>query len=151
MGTGLSQEQKVILRAILDLGNQHQVASISRICERLGIGYARVGYCTRRWISPVTRRKSIWRSLRRLQKRGLIQSLGRGLWNEERWVATNKMGVDIGKKIAVVRPGVVDRLRVARTPKYCSLCGRPINPGESYWNRKRSWRRYSVPVCERCG
>lgn len=90
MGTGLSQEQKVILRVILDLGNQHQVASISRICEQLGIGYARVGYCTRRWRVPnTTRRKSIWRSLRRLEKRGLIRSLGRGLWNEERWVATN--------------------------------------------------------------
>jgi len=82
MGTGLSQE-------LLDLGNQNCVANISQICEQIGIGYARVGYCTRRWISPNTRRKSIWRSLRRLEKRGLIQSLGRGLRNEERWVSTS--------------------------------------------------------------
>lgn len=57
----------------------------------------------------------------------------------------------MARKIEVVRPGVIDRLRVARTPKHCSLCGRPINPGESYWDRKRSWRRYSVPVCLMCG
>lgn len=57
----------------------------------------------------------------------------------------------MARKIEVVRPGVVDRLRVARTPKSCSLCGQQIKPGESYWQRKRSWQRYSVPVCERCG
>lgn len=56
----------------------------------------------------------------------------------------------MSKKIEVARPGVVDRLRTARTPKHCSLCGRAINPGESYWQRKRCWRRYAVPVCERC-
>jgi len=58
--------------------------------------------------------------------------------------------VTMVKKIEVVRPGVVDRLRIARTLKYCSLCGRLIAPGENYWQRKRSWRRYAVPVCDRC-
>ena len=30
----------------------------------------------------------------------------------------------VARKVEVVRPGVVDQLRVARAPKYCSLCGR---------------------------
>ena len=54
-------------------------------------------------------------------------------------------------EIKVASPGVVLRKRVARKPKHCSLCGRLISPGESYWDKKRSWERYSVPVCERCG
>jgi len=54
------------------------------------------------------------------------------------------------EKVEVFRPGVVDRLRTARTPKYCSLCGRLVEPGESYWQRKRGWQRYAMAVCERC-
>jgi len=33
----------------------------------------------------------------------------------------------MSKRIEVARPGVVYRLHKARTPKYCSLCGRPIS------------------------
>ncbi len=71
-----------------------------------------------------------------------------------RWLKENVSPIwrlRMPKKIEVMRPGVVDRLRTARTAKHCSLCGRPINPGESYWQRKRSWRRCAVPVSERCG
>lgn len=57
----------------------------------------------------------------------------------------------MASEIKVSRPGVVDRLRKARTPKHCSLCGQQISPGEDYWSRKRSWQRYSVPICEGCG
>jgi len=57
----------------------------------------------------------------------------------------------MSRRIEVARPGVVYRLHKARTPKYCSLCGRSINPGEQYWQRKCSWRRYNQPVCEKCG
>ena len=55
--------------------------------------------------------------------------------------------IRVARKVKLVRLGVVDRLRIARTPKNCSLCGRQINPDEEYWSRKRSWQRYSVPVC----
>ena len=54
-------------------------------------------------------------------------------------------------EIKVARPGVVLRKRVARKAKRCSACGCPIMPGESYWDRKVSWQRYSMPLCERCG
>jgi len=88
MGTGLSKEQKVILGIVNDLmSKKSYVSSISRICEVMGEGYAKEGYCTWRWIvNDTTRRKSIWRSLKRLEARGLIKSLGRGAGNEERWV-----------------------------------------------------------------
>ncbi len=56
----------------------------------------------------------------------------------------------MASEIKVARPGVVDRQRVARTPKHCALCGQQINPGEEYWARKRSWQRFSVPICEGC-
>jgi len=58
----------------------------------------------------------------------------------------NKQGIEI----KVVRPGMVERLRKARTPKRCSLCGLQIKPGDLYWSRKVSWRRCREPVCERC-
>jgi len=58
---------------------------------------------------------------------------------------------EMSKKIRVARPGVVLRKRTARTPKRCTACGCPILPGESYWDRKVSWQRFSVPVCEKCG
>lgn len=88
MGTGLSKEQKQILNIVTELKKQKNwVSSVSRICEEMGIGKARVGYCTRKWIvTDDTRRKSIWRSLRRLEARGLIVNLGRGAGNEERWL-----------------------------------------------------------------
>jgi len=57
----------------------------------------------------------------------------------------------MSRQIEVARPGVVYRLHKARTPKYCSLCGRSINPGDQYWQRKCLWRWYSQPVCEKCG
>jgi len=60
-------------------------------------------------------------------------------------------GIGMATEIKVARPGVVLRKRVARKLKHCSLCGRPINPGESYWDRKVSWQKFSQPVCERCG
>jgi len=57
----------------------------------------------------------------------------------------------VATEIKVARPGVVLRKRVARKAKRCSACGCPIMPGESYWDRKVSWQRYSMPLCERCG
>ncbi len=49
-----------------------------------------------------------------------------------------------------IQPGVVLKKRVARKPKRCSACHCPIMPGESYWDRKVSWQRYSQPLCDRC-
>lgn len=49
-----------------------------------------------------------------------------------------------------VRPGVVLRKRVARTTECCVACRRPIMPGETYWERKVNWQRYSQPMCETC-
>ena len=54
-------------------------------------------------------------------------------------------------EIKVARPGVVLRKRVARKPKHCAACGCLIQPEQNYWDKKRSWRRFSQPVCERCG
>ena len=54
-------------------------------------------------------------------------------------------------EIKVSRPGVVLRKRTARKPKHCAACGCLISPGESYWDRKVSWQRYSEPLCLRCG
>ena len=57
----------------------------------------------------------------------------------------------MASEIKVARPGVVMRKRTARKPKHCAACGCPIMPGESYWDRKCSWQRFSQPVCEKCG
>lgn len=57
----------------------------------------------------------------------------------------------MASEIKVARPGVVLRKRVARKPKHCAACGCQINRGESYWDRKVSWQRYSQPICEKCG
>lgn len=92
MGTGLSKEQKLILGIVNNLMvEKRYVSSISRICEVIGEGRLIEGYCARRWyVGNNTRRKSIWRSLKRLEARGLIVSLGRGCGNEERWITSEE-------------------------------------------------------------